>query len=273
VSRDTSPGSFRPEIQGLRAVAVTLVVLCHAGVPFLAGGYIGVDVFFVVSGFLITRWLLGRAEAGDGVPFAAFYATRARRILPAAALALVVICLASCRYLNDIRALSAVHDALWASVFLANVHFAEVGADYFARSDPPSPIQHFWTLAVEEQFYLVWPFVVLALDRRALQVLCVAMIVGALCLRIAMVQGVFAGYLYENAAHVLLPARMDALALGGFVALAAREVIGGQADLPTPAVLIVRGNQVVAGASHPRGRAGEGRSSQGAGREAAHPGD
>jgi peptidoglycan/LPS O-acetylase OafA/YrhL len=71
VSRDTSPGSFRPEIQGLRALAVTLVVLCHAGVPFLAGGYIGVDVFFVVSGFLITRWLLGRAEAGGGVPFAA----------------------------------------------------------------------------------------------------------------------------------------------------------------------------------------------------------
>ncbi|MGN6379450.1 MAG: acyltransferase family protein [Gaiellales bacterium] len=153
----TSPGGFRPDIQGLRAIAVLLVALNHAGVPFLGGGYVGVDVFFVVSGFLITGWLVRRAERTGKVPFAAFYAARARRILPAATLTIVAICLASWYALNYVRALDALHDAVWAALFAANIHFANIGADYFARDNPPSPFQHFWTLAVEEQFYVVWP--------------------------------------------------------------------------------------------------------------------
>jgi peptidoglycan/LPS O-acetylase OafA/YrhL len=153
---------FRPDIQGLRGVAVLIVVLDHAGVPGMGGGYVGVDVFFVISGFLITGWLLGRAFETARVPFGDFYATRARRILPAAALTLVATCAASVAYLNPVRALSALHDALWAAVFAANVHFAHVGVDYFARDDPPSPIQQFWTLAVEEQFYLAWPLLLAA---------------------------------------------------------------------------------------------------------------
>ena len=153
---------FRPDIQGLRGVAVLIVALDHAGVPGMGGGYVGVDVFFVISGFLITGWLLGRALDSARVPFGDFYAARARRILPAAVLTLVVTCAASVAYLNPVRALSALHDALWAAVFAANVHFAHVGADYFARDDPPSPIQHFWTLAVEEQFYLGWPLLLAA---------------------------------------------------------------------------------------------------------------
>jgi peptidoglycan/LPS O-acetylase OafA/YrhL len=125
----------------------------------MGGGFVGVDVFFVISGFLITGWLLGRTLDSACVPFGDFYAARARRILPAAALTLVVTCAASVAYLNPVRALAALHDALWAAVFAANVHFGHVGANYFARDDPPSPVQHFWTLAVEEQFYLAWPLI------------------------------------------------------------------------------------------------------------------
>jgi peptidoglycan/LPS O-acetylase OafA/YrhL len=147
----------RDDIQGLRAVAVLLVVLDHAGVGFLKGGYVGVDVFFVLSGFLITGILLSGAGKRGYVSLSNFYVRRARRILPAAALTLIATDLAAYHLLNFVRAREAVTDSIWASFFAANVRFARQGADYFAQGQPPSPIQHFWSLAVEEQFYLVWP--------------------------------------------------------------------------------------------------------------------
>jgi peptidoglycan/LPS O-acetylase OafA/YrhL len=140
--------SFRKDIQGLRAIAVLLVVLDHAGVRRLAGGYIGVDVFFVISGFLITGWLLRHYERGEGIPFGEFYAARARRILPAATLTLVATVLASWYFLNYVRAVTALHDVVWATFFAANIHYARAGTDYFAQFAPPSPVQQFWTLAV-----------------------------------------------------------------------------------------------------------------------------
>jgi peptidoglycan/LPS O-acetylase OafA/YrhL len=147
----------REDIQGLRAVAVLLVVLGHAGVGFLKGGYVGVDVFFVLSGFLITGILLSGAAKRGYVSLSDFYVRRARRILPAAALTLVATDLAAYYLLNFVRAREAVSDSIWASVFAANIDFAKHGTDYFSQGQPPSPIQHFWSLAVEEQFYLVWP--------------------------------------------------------------------------------------------------------------------
>jgi peptidoglycan/LPS O-acetylase OafA/YrhL len=152
-------GRRRDDIQGLRAVAVLLVVLDHAGVPFVRGGYVGVDVFFVLSGFLITAILLSRAAAHGRVSLREFYMRRARRILPAAALTLVATDVVAYHLLNFVRARQVVSDSIWASLFTANVHFARQGSDYFAQGQPPSPLQHFWTLAVEEQFYLVWPAV------------------------------------------------------------------------------------------------------------------
>ncbi len=147
----------RDDIQGLRALAVLLVVLGHAGIGFLKGGYVGVDVFFVLSGFLITGILLSGAAKRGYVSLSDFYVRRARRILPAAALTLVATDIAAYYLLNFVRARQAVSDSIWASVFAANIDFARHGTDYFSQGQPPSPIQHFWSLAVEEQFYLVWP--------------------------------------------------------------------------------------------------------------------
>jgi peptidoglycan/LPS O-acetylase OafA/YrhL len=151
--------AHRADLQGLRAVAVLLVVLDHAGLSFLRGGYVGVDVFFVLSGFLITGLLLSQAARDGRVRLLDFYVRRARRILPAAVLTLVVTDIVAHQLLNFVRAREAVTDSVWAAFFAANVHFAQVGSDYFAQGQPPSPVQHFWTLAVEEQFYLVWPVV------------------------------------------------------------------------------------------------------------------
>jgi peptidoglycan/LPS O-acetylase OafA/YrhL len=154
----------RKDIQGLRALAVVLVALNHAGVRFLSGGYIGVDVFFVLSGYLITRVLVRSAEAlGHDSRLSylsTFYANRARRILPAAVLTLVVTAIAASYLLNVYRAHQVLVDSRWATFFAANIHFARIGTNYFAMGQPPSPIQHFWSLAVEEQFYVVWPLLV-----------------------------------------------------------------------------------------------------------------
>lgn len=147
----------RDDIQGLRAVAVLLVVLDHAGVGFLRGGFVGVDVFFVLSGFLITSILLSGAAKRGCVSLVGFYSRRARRILPAATLTLVTTTIVAYQLLNYVRAKEAVWDCFWASLFMANIRFAHQGADYFAQGQPPSLVQHYWSLAVEEQFYLVWP--------------------------------------------------------------------------------------------------------------------
>ncbi len=148
----------RNDIQGLRAVAVLLVALSHAGVSFLAGGFVGVDVFFVLSGFLITGLLLTGASRGrSGI--VDFYGRRARRILPAASLTLIVTDLAANRLLNFVRVKEIMQASFSATFFTANIHFANQGTNYFAKSQPPSPIQQFWSLAVEEQFYIVWPII------------------------------------------------------------------------------------------------------------------
>jgi peptidoglycan/LPS O-acetylase OafA/YrhL len=197
---------------------VLLVVLGHAGVPFLGGGYVGVDVFFVLSGFLITGLLLAEAERSGRVSLGGFYARRARRILPAALLTLLATDLAASHLLNFVRAREVISDSVWAAAFGANVHFAQQGTDYFAQGQPPSPLLHFWTLSVEEQFYLVWPaLLALALLRRRL----VPIVVAGLGLGLASLGWSIAStQAAENAAYFSTFARAWELALGAALAIA-----------------------------------------------------
>lgn len=154
---------FRPDIEGLRAIAVTLVLLEHAGMAAVSGGYIGVDVFFVLSGFLITGVLLREVAKTGRISFTEFYARRARRLLPASTLVLVATVVGSYMYLGYSRGNEVAGDAKWAALFGANLRFIQQGTDYLGAQEPPSPLQHFWSLAVEEQFYFVWPAMVLLL--------------------------------------------------------------------------------------------------------------
>ncbi len=147
----------RADIEGLRAVAVAVVLLFHAGVPGMQGGYVGVDVFFVVSGFLITSLLLQERASTGRVSLRDFYARRVRRLLPVSALVAVVTLVASYVWLEPGRVQSLTSDMLATAAFASNLLFAHRGADYLQSALPPSPLQHYWSLAVEEQFYLVWP--------------------------------------------------------------------------------------------------------------------
>ncbi|GAA1921135.1 acyltransferase family protein [Nocardioides marmoribigeumensis] len=151
----------RLDVQGLRAVAVLVVVVNHLRPGALPGGYVGVDVFFVISGYLITSLLLREAEGSGRVSLRRFYARRARRILPAATLVLVTTAVASLLVLPLTRAAKVLTDGVWATFFAANLREATVGTDYFAQGEPASPLRHYWSLAVEEQFYLAWPLLLL----------------------------------------------------------------------------------------------------------------
>ncbi len=159
-SESTGPRRFRADIQGLRAIAVVLVILAHT-VGWPTGGYIGVDVFFVISGFVITSLILREIKQTGTLSLANFYRRRARRILPAASIVTMFTVLAALLLLPADRSRSVWFDALASTFFAANWRMAALDTDYFQEGLPPSPFQHYWSLSVEEQFYFVWPAVML----------------------------------------------------------------------------------------------------------------
>jgi peptidoglycan/LPS O-acetylase OafA/YrhL len=164
---------FRGDVEGLRAVAVLLVVLDHLDVPGFHGGFFGVDVFFVLSGYLITSLLAAeyakKAEAHGSrgsISILGFYARRARRILPVALTVILAVVVAGGVLLNELRVAQIRHDVVWAVLFGSNVNFIRQATDYFGQGFvDSSPFQHYWSLAVEEQFYVVWPLLFLLVAR------------------------------------------------------------------------------------------------------------
>ncbi|MEX1168652.1 MAG: acyltransferase family protein [Chloroflexota bacterium] len=156
---------FRPDIEGLRAVAVSLVLLYHAAVPGFGGGYVGVDVFFVLSGFLISGLLLRELETSGTISLSSFYARRLRRLLPAVALLILVTVAVSVAVLSPLRAGDVAADGAAAALYASNLRFAVQATDYLQSELAPSPLLHLWSLGVEEQFYLFWPALLLLATR------------------------------------------------------------------------------------------------------------
>jgi len=169
---------YQPALDGVRALAVSAVLVFHARPDWLPGGFLGVDAFFVLSGFLITGLLLAEWQRTGRVRLAAFWGRRARRLLPALLLVLVAVVTAA-RYLLSPEELPALRlDALAALGYVANWRMIFRGGDYFAQTAPASPLQHTWSLGIEEQFYLLWPLLVVGMlrlrhARSALVALCV----------------------------------------------------------------------------------------------------
>lgn len=159
MSRDTIVPTSNNRIralEGLRAVAVVLVLLYHADLG-VRGGYIGVDVFFVISGYLITSILIKERRTTGRISVRSFYARRARRLIPASGLVTLCTMGAGWFVLDPIAKRELGTDSLWASLFAANIRLARIGAEYLTTVDTPSALEHYWSLAVEEQFYLLWP--------------------------------------------------------------------------------------------------------------------
>lgn len=166
VKKTTEPGSisqprgFRPEIQGLRAIAVLLVLVFHIWPDLIPGGYIGVDVFFVISGFLITRLLFKEYNETGTLNLTLFYIRRIKRLLPAACLVLTAVLL-GISLLPEVRWTETAIGAMASSLYVQNWWLASQATDYLASEQAPSILQHFWSLSVEEQYYFFWPVILL----------------------------------------------------------------------------------------------------------------
>jgi peptidoglycan/LPS O-acetylase OafA/YrhL len=212
-------------------------VLFHAAVPGVTGGFVGVDVFFVLSGFVITGLLLRERASTAKTRLLAFYGRRSRRILPAATLVIIATVLASYHWLGFLTGNSTAADGRTASLFYANFHFIATGTNYLASQAPPSPLQNYWSLSVEEQFYVLYPtlFIVAALAwshvslRLKLSVLLVVSIVASFAWSVHQTS------VSATAAYFSPFTRAWELALGGLVAVGSIQL----AKLPRHVALVM----------------------------------
>ena len=219
-----SPKGYRPDIEGMRAIAILLVLLYHAGLPFLPGGFIGVDVFFVISGFLITGLLIRELETHGKVSLSRFYARRAKRLLPATGVVLIATAILTWWSHSVVEWRTFGFDIVGSALYVVNWVLAGRAVDYLAEDVGVSPVQHFWSLAVEEQFYIVWPLLLVAVGwwvaRRRGARLRAVMLVGILLVIIPS----FLWSLYMTGANperafFVTTTRLWELGIGAFIAI------------------------------------------------------
>ncbi len=224
---------LRTDIQGLRAVAVSLVVIYHLFPSSLTGGFAGVDVFFVISGFLITLHLMQKPPAG-GRDLAKFWGRRIRRLLPASLLVLTTTLVLSRLVAPDTQWGNTARQARAATLYVVNWLLARDSVDYLAAENAPSPVQHFWSLSVEEQFYFVWPILILGMVLLAARLRWnrdVAVLGGlAVLVVVSLGYSVYETASNPSAAYFVTPTRMWELGVGGLLAVVV--AVRQRRDLP-----------------------------------------
>ncbi|HVJ06777.1 MAG TPA: acyltransferase family protein [Acidisarcina sp.] len=227
---ENKKSAFRPDIEGLRAVAVLLVIAYHAKVLACKGGFIGVDVFFVLSGYLITGLLIDEVVRSRTIHLVQFYARRIRRLLPASVVMLAATMLAVCFILPPFEQWILSRSALATFAYLSNVYFVHLSNDYFAGDTAGNPLLHTWSLAVEEQFYFAWPILILLAFRLrpSRKVACVVMaVIGVL----SFAASVWLSQTNRPLAFFLMPLRAWEFAIGGLASQIPMERIRSRPQL------------------------------------------
>jgi peptidoglycan/LPS O-acetylase OafA/YrhL len=223
--RSKTAAGVRAEIQALRALAVALVVVYHLWPEALPGGFVGVDVFFAISGFLITSMLLREIDRGGTIRLSAFWARRARRLLPAALVTLLFCAVVTAIFVPLYYREGFLTDVRASTAYVQNWHLSAIQTDYFAAEGAPSPVQHYWSLSAEEQFYVVWPLIIalalLATRRRALPLKrrSVALAMGTLTAA-SLGWSLLETAANPVAAYFVTPTRAWEFGVGGLLALA-----------------------------------------------------
>jgi peptidoglycan/LPS O-acetylase OafA/YrhL len=220
--RPSGSWRYRPELDGLRTVAVYLVVLFHSGLAVARGGFIGVDLFFVLSGFLITNILLTDIDEGGRIRFGRFYARRARRLLLPAVVVIITTCVVFLLISSIIERLPLVRDAQSALLYFANWRFLAESNNYFATGSSKSPFLHFWSLGIEEQFYIVFPLLLMSLTRAGRRRRWVPATGLAMLFALSLAAQIYWARLDPNHAYYGTDARAYQLLAGALLAMALR---------------------------------------------------
>ncbi|SFS14174.1 Peptidoglycan/LPS O-acetylase OafA/YrhL, contains acyltransferase and SGNH-hydrolase domains [Agrococcus baldri] len=217
------------------------MLVWHLDKDALPGGFVGVDVFFVISGYLMTRWLVERPRL-DRATLVDFWSRRSRRILPAATLVLVATLAVGWAVLPATRRTELAGDALWSALYAVNLRFAQGSTDYLQSFEPPSPFQHYWSLAVEEQFYLLWPFLMAAAAVLAVRLgRSRRLTSGAIIVTVIVVSAALSVWwtvASPASAYFVTPTRLWELALGGLVAVLPALAIRGAGWIAAAALAV-----------------------------------